>query len=48
MQTLGPSAEQLNRDFVYATGRENELAHWSRVGILKGAPSPAQTPKLAV
>jgi uncharacterized repeat protein (TIGR03806 family) len=48
METLGPSAEQLNRDFAYASGRENELAHWSRVGILRGAPSPAQAPKLAV
>jgi uncharacterized repeat protein (TIGR03806 family) len=48
MHTLGPSAEQLNRDFTYPSGRENELAHWSRVGILKGAPPPAQAPKLAV
>jgi uncharacterized repeat protein (TIGR03806 family) len=48
MFTLGPSAEQLNRTFAYATGPENELSHWSRVGILHGAPSPASAPKLPV
>jgi uncharacterized repeat protein (TIGR03806 family) len=48
MITLGPGAAQLNRDFAYASGSENELAHWSRVGLLSGAPSPAQAPKLAV
>jgi uncharacterized repeat protein (TIGR03806 family) len=48
MITLGPSAAQLNRDFAYASGTENELAHWSRVGLLTGAPAPANAPKLAV
>ena len=48
MITLGPGAAQLNRDFAYPSGSENELAHWSRVGLLSGAPSPAQAPKLAV
>jgi uncharacterized repeat protein (TIGR03806 family) len=48
MITLGPSAAQLNRDFAYPGGRENELAHWSRVGILAGAPSPDKAPRLAV
>jgi uncharacterized repeat protein (TIGR03806 family) len=48
MYTLGPSAEQLNRVFAYSTGPENELAHWSRLGILKGAPSPSQAPVLPV
>jgi uncharacterized repeat protein (TIGR03806 family) len=48
MITLGPSAEQLNRDFAYAAGTENELAHWSRVGLLSGAPDPSQAPKLPV
>lgn len=45
---LGPSARQLNRDFAYADGTENELAHWSRLGILEGAPPPQQAPRLAV
>jgi uncharacterized repeat protein (TIGR03806 family) len=48
MITLGPSAAQLNGDFAYASGSENQLAHWSRVGLLTGAPAPSQAPKLAV
>jgi uncharacterized repeat protein (TIGR03806 family) len=48
MITLGPSAAQLNRDFGYATGTENELTYWSHAGLLKGAPSAAQAPKLPV
>jgi uncharacterized repeat protein (TIGR03806 family) len=48
MITLGPGAAQLNRDFAYPGGVENELVHWSRVGLLSGAPSPAEAPKLAV
>ena len=54
MDTLGPSAEQLNRTFTYpasstsAAGPQNELTHWSKVGILKGAPSPVQAPILPV
>ncbi len=48
MITLGPSAAQLNRDFAYSGGSENQLAHWSRAGLLSGAPSPANAPKLPV
>jgi uncharacterized repeat protein (TIGR03806 family) len=51
MITLGPGAAQLNRDFAYGpsdAGVENELTHWSRVGILTGAPAPDAAPKLAV
>jgi uncharacterized repeat protein (TIGR03806 family) len=48
MYTLGPSAEQLNRVYAYAGGSENELAHWSKVGILEGAPAPAGAPVLPV
>lgn len=45
--TLGPWADQLNRDLTYPDGlKENELAHWSRIGILKGAPSPTLAPVL--
>lgn len=47
MITLGPWADQLNHDFAYPDGKtENELAHWSRIGILTGAPSPSQAPVL--
>jgi uncharacterized repeat protein (TIGR03806 family) len=48
MITLGPWAQQLNRDYRYPDGTENQLAHWSRLGLLEGAPSPDQAPKLPV
>ncbi len=31
---IGPKARHLNRDFVYAEGTENQLAHWARKGAL--------------
>jgi uncharacterized repeat protein (TIGR03806 family) len=46
MITLGPWADQLNRDYAYPDGTDNELARWSRLGLLAGAPSPEQAPKL--
>jgi uncharacterized repeat protein (TIGR03806 family) len=48
MITLGPRADQLNRDFAYADGTDNELAHWTSLGILTGAPPPSQAPVLPV
>jgi uncharacterized repeat protein (TIGR03806 family) len=45
---IGPSARQLNRDFAYAMGGENQLAHWTRLGILTGAPASDDAPRLAV
>ncbi len=48
MTPLGPTAAQLNRSFAYASGADNEIAHWSSTGLLTGAPSPDQAPKLAV
>jgi uncharacterized repeat protein (TIGR03806 family) len=45
---LGPRADQVNRDFAYTTGTENELAHWTKLGLVKGAPSPAQAPVMPV
>ncbi len=48
LMPLGPKARNLNRDFAYPAGAENQLAHWSKLGILHGAPAdPAQTPRLA-
>lgn len=44
---IGPKARNLNRDYDYATGRENQLAHWTRLGILTGAPSPDRAPRVA-
>jgi uncharacterized repeat protein (TIGR03806 family) len=45
---LGPKARYLNRDFAYEHGTGNQLAHWSEVGILEGAPPPDSAPRTAV
>jgi uncharacterized repeat protein (TIGR03806 family) len=45
---LGPRADQINKTFTYASGTENEIAHWARVGLLRGAPAPASAPALPV
>ncbi|MGA0606518.1 SO2930 family diheme c-type cytochrome [Phenylobacterium sp. VNQ135] len=44
---LGPKARNLNGDFAFASGRENQLAHWTRVGLLSGGPAPAKAPRTA-
>ena len=41
---IGPKARHLNRDFAYREGTENQLAHWSRLGALAGAPPPDGRP----
>ncbi len=41
---IGPKARHLNREFDYAGGRENQLAHLVRIGYLTGVP--AQPPRL--
>ncbi len=48
MLPIGPKARHLNRDFAYAGGTENQLAHWTRVAALSGAPPPDAAPRLAV
>ena len=47
MDPIGPKARHLNRDFAYAEGSENQLAHLSRIGYLTGAPDPKQAPRNA-
>lgn len=42
---IGPKVRNLNRDYAYATGAENQLAHWAKIGYLKNVP--AENPKLA-
>ncbi len=37
---IGPKARNLDGEFAYAEGAENQLAHWSRLGLLTGAPAP--------
>lgn len=41
---IGPKARNLNGDYAYAGGHENQLAHWAKAGLLQGAPPPAQAP----
>jgi uncharacterized repeat protein (TIGR03806 family) len=41
---IGPKARNLNGDLAYAEGPENQLAHWTRIGMLTGAPPPSQVP----
>ena len=41
---IGPKARNLNGDFAYAGGTENQLAHWTQVGLLSGAPTPEAAP----
>ena len=38
---IGPKARHLNRDFDYPEGRFNQLAYWTRIGYLQGAPDHA-------
>ena len=44
---IGPKPRNLNGDFAYVTGRENQLAHWSRLSLLSGAPTPDAIPRAA-
>lgn len=44
---LGPKARNLNGDLDYGSGPENQLAHWGALGLLIGAPAPADAPRAA-
>jgi uncharacterized repeat protein (TIGR03806 family) len=44
---IGPKARNLNKQYVYADGAENQLAHWARVGYLQGLPDPVARPRAA-
>jgi uncharacterized repeat protein (TIGR03806 family) len=48
MRPLGPTARQLNREFPYADGPENQLAQWSKLELLSHAVDPHHAPKLPV
>ncbi len=45
---IGPKARHLNKSYPYATGSDNQLAHWMKAGILTGAPAPEAAPRNAV
>jgi uncharacterized repeat protein (TIGR03806 family) len=38
---IGVRGDRLNASYAYPTGAENQLAHWTKLGILSGAPAPA-------
>lgn len=48
MTPIGPSVRQLNGEFAYQNGSENQLIHWQKTGILKDMPELKDCPKLAV
>jgi uncharacterized repeat protein (TIGR03806 family) len=48
MKPIGPKARNLNGDFAYHEGTENQLAHWSKTGALVAAPAPDLAPRNAV
>ncbi|MBS0365213.1 MAG: hypothetical protein JSR67_05225 [Proteobacteria bacterium] len=45
IEPLGPRARHINKEYAYAGGAENQLAHWTRLGYLTGAPGAAQAPR---
>jgi uncharacterized repeat protein (TIGR03806 family) len=45
---IGVKARNLNGVFAYPQGPENQLAHWTRTGLLTGAPPPQMAPRTAV
>ena len=44
---IGPKARNLNRDYAYSSGTENQLEHWARVGYLRGLPDVSSRPRVA-
>lgn len=45
---IGVKARNLNGNYPYTDGPENQLAHWTRTGLLAGAPAPDKAPRTAV
>jgi uncharacterized repeat protein (TIGR03806 family) len=47
IEPIGIRARHLNKPYRYASGSENQLAHWQKAGLLTGTPDPAQAPRNA-
>ncbi len=45
---IGPKARHLNRDLDYPEGRFNQLAYWTKIGYLRGAPDLSRIARQAV
>lgn len=43
---IGPKARNMNSDYGFASGTENQLAYWTAHGLLEGAPSPDKAPSV--
>jgi len=43
---IGPKARNLNKDYAYSSGTENQLEHWARVGYLRGLPDATSRPRV--
>jgi uncharacterized repeat protein (TIGR03806 family) len=46
LRPLGPKARQLNRDYSYKSGTENQLVYWARNGLLDGFEGMQNAPKI--
>jgi uncharacterized repeat protein (TIGR03806 family) len=47
MVPIGPTAMQLNRDYDYSSGKQNQLVYWQQHGMLKGLPPSNKLEKFA-
>ncbi len=47
VRPIGPSARQLNGNFDYEMGTENQLDHWRTMGIVEKLPIKEKLPQLA-
>jgi uncharacterized repeat protein (TIGR03806 family) len=47
MLPIGPKARNLNKDYKYDQGRENQLSQWARIGYLQGLPRAEARAKVA-
>ncbi len=44
---IGPKARNLNKNYAYDGGAENQIAHLERIGYLRGAPPATSLPRAA-
>ncbi|MEO6926845.1 MAG: SO2930 family diheme c-type cytochrome [Rhodanobacter sp.] len=47
IQPLGPRARNMNRDYDYGKGRQNQLQHLAEIGYLSDLPKPSDIPREA-
>ncbi len=44
---IGPKVRNLNRDYEYTDGAENQLVRWQKMGFITNVPAAADVPKIA-